>query len=367
MAETDQDQKTEAPTEKRLSDARERGEFAKSPELSVLFPLAAIVGVLGLTAHTVSADIAEYAVNIFTRFPAMPVQHDTIVVQLGGMLATTGRALAPALLAIVGGVLLAGGVQSGFQLSPKATAFNFERLNPVAGFQRLFSKSVLVRSGIDLLKLLGIGGALWLGGRALIYDPLFSSTVEVAYLGQFLSHATIIFLTRLLLALGAIAAISYAYEKARTAREQMMTHQEVKEERRQTDGDGQVKAALRRMARRLMRRQMLAAVATADVVITNPTHFAVALRYERTSDRAPVVLAKGENRFAQRIKALAADHGVPVVENPPVARLLFATGRVGESIPADLYQAVAQILAVVYRTHRYYFHRLKARRLEGGA
>jgi len=145
----------------------------------------------------------------------------------------------------------------------------------------------------------------------------------------------------------------------------MMTRQEVKEERKQAEGDAHTKAAMRRMARRLIQKQMLSAVKTADVVLTNPTHYAVALKYERGTDQAPVVLAKGENRFAQRIKALAAEHGVPVVENKPVARLLFAMGKVGEAIPSELYQAVAEILAVVYRTHRYYFHRLKTRRLEG--
>jgi flagellar biosynthetic protein FlhB len=170
-----------------------------------------------------------------------------------------------------------------------------------------------------------------------------------------------------LLSLGAIAALSYGYEKFKTSRDLMMTKQEVKDERKSSEGSGAMKGARRRLGRRLMQKQMLAAVATADVVLTNPTHYAVALRYERGRDQAPVVLAKGENRFAQRIKALAAEHGVPTVENKPVARLLFSLGQVGETIPAELYQAVASILAVVYRTHRYYFHRLKSRRLETAA
>ena len=113
-----------------------------------------------------------------------------------------------------------------------------------------------------------------------------------------------------------------------------------------------------------MLRQMLSAVPTADVVVTNPTHYAVALKYERGIDSAPVVLAKGDNRFAQRIKAIAAENEVPIVENPPVARVLYALGRVGEAIPSELYQAVAEILAIVYRTHRYYFYRLKSRRTQ---
>jgi flagellar biosynthetic protein FlhB len=198
-------------------------------------------------------------------------------------------------------------------------------------------------------------------------DPLFSAPIEAAYLAHFLLHATLEFFGRLLLALGVLAALSYAYEKYKMSQDQMMTRQELKDERSGAEGNAQVKTAQRRLSRRLMQKQMLSAVPTADVVLTNPTHYAVALRYERGKDQAPVVLAKGENRFAQHIKAIAAEHGVPVVENKPVARMLFSLGQVGETIPADLYQAVASILAVVYRTHRYYFHRLKSRRLEVAA
>lgn len=364
MADHDQEQKTEQPTEKRLSEAHERGQFAKSHEITVLFAFAAFLAVLGFTAQAVSHDVAEYAAGMFTSFASTPIARDTVTVQLSEALLTTSRALAPLLLGVVGATLLAGGVQSGFRLSPKAVVFKLDGLDMAKGLGRIFSKSVFAKAGIDLLKLGAIGTALWLGARGLMFDPLFSAPVEAAYLGQFLHHATLLFLTRLVLALGIVAAVSYGYEKFKISRELMMTREEVKEEHRQAQGDMHMKSAMRRMARRLMQKQMLAAVKTADVVVTNPTHFAVALKYERGQDRAPIVLAKGENRFAQRIKALAAEHGVPTVENKPVARLLFAMGKVGETIPAELYQAVAQILAVVYRTHRYYFHRLKARRLE---
>ena len=367
MAEHDQDQKTEQPSEKRLSDAFDRGQFAKSHEISVLFPLAAVLGVLTLTAHSASRDVAEYAVGIFSQFTVTTVERDTVMVQFGGALMTFAKVIVPLLVGVLIAAALASGVQSGFRISPKAVGVKFENLDPIAGFGRVFSKSVFVRSGIDLLKLTAIGFALWLGARGLMFDPLFTAPVEAAYLGQFLNHATIVFLTRLLFALGIVAAISYAYEKFKMSRQQMMTREEVKEERKQQEGDMHTKAAMRRMARRLLQKQMLSAVKTADVVVTNPTHFAVALKYERGVDKAPVVLAKGENRFAQRIKAIAAENGVPTVENKPVARLLFAMGKVGETIPAELYQAVAEILAVVYRTHRYYFHRLKTRRMEGAA
>jgi flagellar biosynthetic protein FlhB len=367
MADHDQEQKTEQPTEKKLSEAMDRGQFAKSHELTVLFPIAAVLGVLTLTAPAASREVAEYSIGMFTRFAVTSVEQDTVLSQISEAMLTFGRAIGPLFVGIVIAVLIASGVQSGFHLSPKAVGFKLENLNPIAGFGRIFSKSVLVRSGIDLLKLAAIGSALWLGARGLMLDPLFSAPVEAAYLGQFLNSATIVFLTRLLFALGIVAAISFGYEKFKMSRELMMTRDEVKDERKQAEGDMHTKAAMRRMARRLVQKQMLAAVKTADVVVTNPTHFAIALKYERGVDKAPVILAKGENRFAQRIKALAAENGVPTVENKPVARLLFAMGKVGETIPAELYQAVAEILAVVYRTHRYYFHRLKTRRMEASA
>ncbi|HYC72666.1 MAG TPA: EscU/YscU/HrcU family type III secretion system export apparatus switch protein [Opitutaceae bacterium] len=367
MADQDNDQKTEQPTEKRLHEAAEKGQFARSPELSVLITLAAAVGVLGLTARASAEGVAEYAINIFTQFTRTPVAPGTVTGQLGLLLQTSGTALLPVLAAVAGGAMLAGGFQSGFQLSPRAIGFKPEALDPIAGFGRVFSKATLVRSGLDLLKLGAVGFALYLGARALLLDPLFSAPVEAAYLGTFLGSATFTFLGRLLLALGLIAAIGYGWEKFKTGRDLMMTRQEVKEEHKNAEGDHRVKGAMRRMARRLLQKQMLSAVPTADVVVTNPTHYAVALKYERGRDQAPVVLAKGENQFARRIKALAAEHGVPMVENKPVARVLYAMGEVGEGIPAELYQAVAEILAVVYRTHRYYFHQLKTRRLEGAA
>lgn len=260
--------------------------------------------------------------------------------------------------------MLAGGLQSGFNLTPKALGFKWERLNLVQGYERIFSKQVFVHAGIESLKMVAIGGMLWVGARKLLLDPLFTAPVEASYLGKFISQASIELFSRLLVAMGLVAAISYGYEKFKVSRDLMMTREEVKEEMRSTEMDSRVKGFRRRLARRLLQKQMLSAVATADVVITNPTHYAVALKYERNKDKAPVVLAKGENRFAMRLKAIAIENGVPIVENKPVARVLYSMAKVGETIPTDLYRVVAEILAVVYRTHRYYFHRLKSRRLE---
>lgn len=367
MSDVDQDQKTEQATEKKLSEGHERGQFAKSPELQVFILIAATLCVFTFTIQASSRDIAEYAVGMFSRFAVTTVERDTVTSLLGEVMLTVGKALLPVLLASVGAAMFAGGLQSGFRLSSEALGLKFESLDPVKGFERVFSKAALVRGGIDLLKLIAIALTLWAGAKRLVVDPLFTAPIEAAYLAQFLHHATLDFFSRLLLALGVIAALGYAYEKYKTSQEMMMTRQEVKDERRNAEGDAQVKGAQRRLGRRLMQKQMLSAVPTADVILTNPTHYAVALRYERGKDKAPVVLAKGENHFARRIKEIAAQHGVPMVENKPVARMLFSLGRVGETIPTELYQAVASILAVVYRTHRYYFHRLKSRRFEVAA
>jgi flagellar biosynthetic protein FlhB len=367
MSDTDQDQKTEQASDKKLTEAADRGQFAKSPELQVLLLLGAALCVLAFTAETTARNVAEYSVSMFTRFAVTKVALDTVSMQLSEVMLTVAKGLGPVLLACVIAAIMGGGLQSGFRLSPEAFGLKFENLSPSAGFGRVFSKAALVRGGIDLLKLVAIGLALWAGAKRLAEDPLFSSPIEVAYLAQFLQRATQEFFGKLLLSLGIIAAIGYSYERFKTSRDLMMTKQEIKDERKNSEGSGLMKGAQRRLGRRLMQKQMLAAVATADVVLTNPTHYAVALRYERGRDQAPVILAKGENRFAQRIKAIAAEHGVPTVENKPVARMLFALGQVGETIPTDLYQAVASILAVVYRTHRYYFHRLKSRRFEAAA
>jgi flagellar biosynthetic protein FlhB len=367
MADVEKDQKTEQPTGKRLSEAIERGQFARVPEMQVVFTMCAALAMIAFIGNACFDRIGGYWVDIFTKFPTIVVRPETVTALFGNILVVVGPIAIPVLLASAGAALLAGGLQSGFNLTPKALGFKWERLNLTSGFDRIFSKQIFAHTGIEMLKMIAIGVVIYLGARKLLLDPLFTAPVEVSYLGRFIGQAAVELFSRLLLALGIVAAVSFANEKIKTARDLMMTKEEVKEEHKSSEMDGKVKGFRRRLARRLMQKQMLSAVATADVVVTNPTHYAVALKYERDKDRAPVVLAKGDNRFAQRIKAIAAENGVPTVENKPVARVLFAMGRVGEAIPPELYQAVAEILALVYRTNRYYFHRLRVRRIENEA
>ncbi|MFA5263318.1 MAG: EscU/YscU/HrcU family type III secretion system export apparatus switch protein [Opitutaceae bacterium] len=364
MAEQDQDQKTEEPTGKRLNEAAEEGNFARSEEMQTVFVVTGAFIALSLTGRAMAHDVGELAVNVFSQLGHVRMQLDTAPSLLFDIIIMVGRLLAPVLGACILGAILSGGIQSGFQLSPKASNFKPEKLNPIPGLQRLFSKNNWIHGGIDLLKLVAISLVLWTVAKNLVKDPMFTAPVEAAYLGEYIERASYAFLSRLLLALSCIAAVSYAYEKYKTGQDLKMTREEVKDEHKQMEGSVQAKMAMRRMARRLLQRQMIGSIPTADVVVTNPTHYAVALKYERGVDKAPVVLAKGENSFAQRIKAIAAENGVPTIENKPVARALYAMGKVGQPIPIELYKVVAEILAFVYRTHRYYFFRLKSRRSE---
>jgi flagellar biosynthetic protein FlhB len=361
---SEQSSKTEQPTEKRLREAQAEGQFARVPDLNVVFVLTAAAMMSLFTAREYTERIATIAVGIFGQLSRYTMNPESIgewvstsVITMLGFIVPLGAVCALA-------SALAGGLQSRFRLTPKVLEFKLSRLSPAKGFSRIFSAQGWVKLGTDLAKLSIVAAIVWSALKKVLSDPIFYTPVAPYRLGGFIYDTAVALLWRFILALGCIAAVNYLYQSRHIRKELMMTKQEVKEENRSAEGDPHVRAARRQMARRLLQKQMLNAVPTADVVVTNPTHYAVALKYDRGKDKAPIVLAKGERLFAKRIKDLAADHSVPMVENKPVARMLFKYGRVGKAIPTELYQAVADILAFVYRTHRLYFHELKQRRAE---
>jgi flagellar biosynthetic protein FlhB len=362
MSDEDQDQKTEPATGKRLGEAYGRGEFAKSGDVQVAFILIAALLVMTFSVPDIAREARDFCGACFRNLGTGSLNNEALVARgLEAMHCFIGM-VAPLLVACFIAAVLAGGLQSHFRVTPDVIGFKFDKLNFVNGFKNLFKVEALMTLPFDLLKMGAIGLALWLAIKRVMQDPLFYVPMEVSHLARFLNHATLVFLTWVCGAMTAIAIGTYSYQLHKTAKRLRMTKQEVKDEFKQSEGDPQVKGQRRRLALRLLRKQMLSAVPTADVVVTNPTHYAVALKYERGKDSAPVVLAKGEGRMAMRIKAIALEHGVPMIENKPVARLLYKIGEVGEAVPNALYQAVAEILAFVYRTHRYYFHSLRARR-----
>jgi flagellar biosynthetic protein FlhB len=273
---------------------------------------------------------------------------------LGGALGFAQTVAAPVMAAMIGG-LLAGAVQSRFRTAPEALEPNWERLNPVEGFKRIFSAQSAVPTLLATLKLSVVVVLTYQQILGVLQDPIFTSTVDAARIAQFLAQASFKIILRIAGALAVIAALDYAYQFYKNQQELMMTREEVKEELKNTEGNAQVKARQRRR-RRATQRKMLQEVVQADVVVTNPTHLAIALRYDRKHMNAPRIVAKGSRLNAQRIREIAAQHQVPIIENKPLARMLFKYGRVGLEIPVQLYGAVAEILAWAYRVNRYRYY-----------
>jgi len=358
----DKDSKTEAPTSKRIDESFKKGTFPQSPEVGIAVTMLAGFSALTATGRQMFETVYNVSSSILGNLSLHEIKPSGIEHWSVMSLKTMTYLTAPVLVASLVGGVLAGGLQTRFRLTPDTIKLNWGKLNPVSGAKRLVSKDSLVKFGIDLLKLGGVG--LVMGGalRNIITDPIFHSPVDLKHVGTFIVDTLSYVLWRLVIWVALVAIVSYLWSKKKTTDDMKMTKEEVKREGKDQDMSPEVKKARMQMAMRLMQKQMMEDVPTADVVVTNPTHYAVALKYERGIDSAPMVLAKGENAFALKIKQLAKDNGVPIVENKMVARMLYKLGQVGNVIPAEMYQSVAEILAFVYKTHKYYFHKLKSLR-----
>jgi len=362
MADTDKDQKTEAPTGKRVGEAFQEGNFAKAPEIQIAFMLVAAFFALLFYAGNGARNLAMIASDIFSRIGEITLDTENAINWIQFVYQRGISIILPIVIPCIAASVIGAGLQSGFRLTPKVLDWKIDRLNPVTGFQNLFSKDKLRDFLIEFMKFSAVLLIVMNGILLLLKDPIFHHPVTAVYTLTFIHRLFLVVFIRLVVAIAIIAAINYMFQKRRTFENLKMTKQEVKDERKNQEGDPAVKGRQRAMARRLIQQQMFSAVPNADVVVTNPTHFAIALKYERGKDQAPVILAKGQNLIAQKIKAIAREHNVPMVENKPVAQMLFKMGKVGSAIPYEMYQLVAEILAHVYKTHRYYFHQLNARR-----
>ena len=362
MAE-DPESATEEPTEKKMSEARGKGQYPQAAEIQLVAGLVASCLALMALVPVVSTKMLEFTSQLLGHLNEFQVSSESVCGAISIGFTTVALFLLPLLLSCMLAGVLAGGLQTGFRLSLQVFETGASKLDITQGVKKIFSAASIVKMAVDFIKLIIVGALVYMSLQEILADPIFYTPVPPVRLGEFIFHAAMMLMFRLALAMSGLAIIHYLYEKHKMLKDMRMTVQEVKDETKQAQGDPLVKNAMRSMARRLMVKQMLASIPTADVIITNPTHFAVALKYERGVDAAPMVLAKGRNLFAQRIKRLGQEYGVPTVENRPVAQALYKIGEVGKVIPPQLYQAVAEILGFVYRTQRYYFHKLKERRL----
>jgi len=349
MAETENEDRTERASDKRLQEAREKGEVPRSRDLSgamVVLAGASILLSYGTSMYVHMRHI--YALGMGYSRDALfsdELMSRVLHAALGDMLALLMPIFAATMLAAVGSTVLIGGLN----FSSQALVPNFGRLDPISGLGRLISLNGLIELAKSLLKVGVIGIALVLLLRHDEAAVMATGREQIgAGVGRALSlvaHAALIFAA----ILGVIGGLDGLWQRFDYERRHRMSKQELKDEHKESEGDPHLKGRIRQMQHQMARRRMIQDVPKADVIVVNPTHFAVALRYDDTRMRAPRVVAKGVDVLAQQIRLVADAHRIPMVEAPPLARALYATTEIGHEIPSALYVAVAQILAYVYQ------------------
>ncbi len=343
-------EKTEEPTAKKRADAAKKGQVGRSTELTTAFVLLIGFFILKLLWEYIYGNIAEYTVYTFGHLNRSMDTESITELFLGIMLLLAKTSL-PIMLAIMAIGLAVNFYQVGLIFSTEKLEPKLDNLNPINGFGRMFSKRSLVELVKSLFKIAIIG--------AFLYNYLKD---EIPFLPQFIYYDLATSLTEVskivfMMAFQIVAVIlilgilDYGYQKWQTTQDLKMTKQEVKDEFKQSEGDPQIKGKIRQKQRQMAMSRMMQEVPKADVIVTNPTHFAVALKYQKGMP-APVVVAKGQDLVAQKIKEIARENRVAIVENKPLARSLYAAVEIGGEVPQELYQAVAEVLAYVYRLKR---------------
>ena len=350
MAEHDQAQeRTERPTPKRLQEARRKGQIPRSRDLTT----AAVTLAGGCSLYMLGGYMSDSIHGVMQRSFVLSreeaLDSSYIVPALANAAGEALRACAPLLLIVLLAALAAPLALGGWNFSSESLLPKLERLNPLQGFRRMFSMRSLVELGKALAKF-GVVAliavlVLWNDAPALLGLGREPVAVAIGHAFTLSGQGLIAISAGLLL----IAAIDVPYQLWQYMKQMRMTREEIRQELKESEGSPEVKARLRQIQQTLARQRMMQAVPTADVVVTNPTHFAVALRYDEKRMRAPVVVAKGADLVAARIRELAQEHNVPIFEAPPLARVLYRSVDIGAEIPASLYVAVAQVLSYVFQ------------------
>lgn len=357
-------ERSEEATPKRRDEARKQGQFARSREL---IPASTLI-ILLIGLRFAGSELLERQGRLLAGFlSAAGNMRQFEVNDISYFTYSAGWLLAPVLLPVFAAVLVAalasGFMQTGMVLAENPIRFDLSRINPLSGFGRLFSMDA-VANLIKATLFISILG--WIGGKTIYGDlPALASLANmgVAEILEYTAHEASFIGTWIIATLAALASLDYLFQRWRTETKLRMSRQEVKEEMREQDGDPLLKSRIKSLRQKMARQRMMSEVLKADVVITNPTELAIALRYRAGEMSAPKVLGKGAGYVAQKIREVARANSIPIVENKPLARLLFKEVEIGREVPEALYRAVAEILAYVYRLRR---GGAAAANLEGG-
>ena len=348
MAESDGQERTEQATPKRQQEAREKGQVPRSRELNTMSAMVAAAAAFIMMGDTLLTGLTDILHKGFSLRREEVLDTQQLLARLADAMTDAVLVLAPFFLLMVMVALLAAVALGGWSFSSKAIAFKWEKLDPIKGMKRVFSWRGIVEmfKGFGKFVLVAIAAVTLLNLQFNEFIGLGAEPLPqaLAHTGELITWAFLILSFSLIV----VVLIDVPFQIWDHSRQLKMTMQEVKEEHKQTNGNPEVKGKIRRLQMEMAQRRMMEEVPKADVVITNPTHYAVALRYDQATGDAPVVVAKGKDVIAMKIRSIASEHDVPIMSAPPLARAIFFSTELGESIPAGLYRAVAQVLAYVY-------------------
>jgi flagellar biosynthetic protein FlhB len=350
--EEDQSQKTEEPTQRKLDDARKRGHVATSRELNNALMISAAAAFVAFLSPNIASDLGQSLLPFIASPHGFVVSTDDLRLAVADLLGDVGLVLAlPALLFLVAAV--AGSLlQNGLVVSTESLKPKLDKLSPISGARRIFSLKSLVEfiKGIVKISLIAAAAVILLWPEAATI--ISSADIEMAGVMVILRSMTLKLLAGVAALILVIALLDLVYQRFEHQKQLRMSRKDLLDEYKQTEGDPHVKARLKSLRAQRARRRMMADVPKATVVVTNPTHFAVALLYEPGTMAAPRAVAKGADLTALRIREIAEAHRVPIVENPPLARALHAAVDLGDEIPPDHYHAVAEVIGYVMRLKR---------------
>jgi len=349
MAEQPAQDRTEEATPKRIKEAREKGDVAKSMELTSALLMLSVLLLFYFNGETFLYGLADVIRDVYSSLATVTINPRSLPTLIGWMVERGVIILGPVLVLVLAVGLLVNYLQVGVIFSPKALGPKWDRINPMTGLKRIFSSRGLAELIKGILKMIIVGTIIYLYLADRVKDYPFLTYMTPLQIIGVLASDLLKIVGYVGIAYLAMAAADFTYQRWEYKRKLRMTRQEVKDEFRQTEGNPEVRSRLRAMQREMSRNRMMAEAAQATVVVTNPVHVAVALKYdEEDTDSTPEVVAKGQRKVAERIKEVARENDIPIKESPALAQALYKSCEIGDEIPFMYYKAVAEVLAEIF-------------------
>jgi len=350
MADEDDDSKTEQPTSRRLDKAREQGNVLQSHEVKTVAMLTAMLVVVWLGLPVVIDVLKSYMAGMLDHLADVRIESSKDMVLLASdIFLHIGMALAVPFAIMIAFALAASISQTGFMLVLEKLAPDFHKVNPFTGLKRIFSMQSVAELVKNVLKLTVVGVGCYMLLKPKIKELELLMAMDLVSVVLYIQHTLVMLIMAVVIMMLVVAGMDWAWQRFTFMKNLRMTRQEIKDENKDTEGDPMIKSRLRSLRIARARQRMMASVPKADVIVTNPTHFACALKYDMDSMGAPILVAKGQDFVAMKIRELATEHEIPIVENPPLARALYASVDIDQEVPPEHYKAVAEVISYVMR------------------